>query len=105
MVRDFIPRLLIYPFIVVWIINVSAIYSHPPVHKPQFVTMVKLLQWRDPVSNQQFNLGIDRNAPLTQQIIELQNLKALYLANTQVSELPPEIVALPNLTIYPRLIF
>ena len=97
MVRDFMPRLLIYPFIVVWIINASAIYSHSPVHDPQFGALVKLLRWRDPISGQPLNLPINRTANLDQQIIELQNLKVLDLADTQVSELPPEIGQLTNL--------
>lgn len=101
MVRDFIPRLLIYPLIVVFVINIGAIYSRPPVHDPQFGALVKLLQWQDPVSGQQLNLPLDRTANLAQQITELQNLQEVDLAYTQVSELPPEIGNLTNLqTLY-----
>lgn len=73
MIRDFIPRLLIYPLIIIFIINLSAIHYHPPVNGPQFAAMVRLLKWRDPVSGNLLNLPIDRSIPLNQQVIELHN--------------------------------
>ena len=95
--RTFMPRLLIYPLIIVLVINLAAIYSQAPVHDPQVAAMVKLLKWRDPLSGQPLNLPIDRNAALDQQIRDLQNLQSLNLTYTQLSELPSEIGNLTNL--------
>lgn len=120
--RTLIPRLLIYQLVVIFVINLGAIYSRPPQHDPQFMARLRLLAWHDPVSGQQLNLRIDPTTKLEQQLIALENLQVLdinyidvsalppeignlinlqmlYLYNTPISKLPPEINALRNLQI------
>ena len=76
MSRTLVPRLLIYPLVVVFIINLGAIYSRPPMPDSQGAALVKLLKWHDPISGD-YHIRIDRTTPLDQQIIQLQNLKEL----------------------------
>ena len=97
--RAIFPRWLIFPLIIIFATSVVATFSQPHRHDPTFVAMVRLLEWRDPVSGELLNLPIDRTAPLTQQVIALQNVEELYLPFNQLSELPPEVGNLVNLQV------
>lgn len=95
--RTLIPRWLIFSVMVIFIANLGAINIYPAHADPQFVAMVTLLEWRDPDSGQQLRLPVDRNAPVAQQVVDLQDLSWLDLSGNQLSELPPEIGKLTNL--------
>ncbi|MCI0709494.1 MAG: hypothetical protein L0154_04960 [Chloroflexi bacterium] len=48
-----LPRKFIIIVIVVWLVNYAAMIGYAsPRHDPEFVAMVRLLEWRDPVSGQ-----------------------------------------------------
>jgi hypothetical protein len=64
-----------------------------PQEDADFEAMIRLLEWRDPVSDRQLNLPIDRHAPLYEQIIGLQRATKVDLTANELHELPPEIGA------------
>lgn len=98
MIRTFVPRWLMYPLIIILVINLGAIYSQAPVHDPQYVAMVKLLQWRDPVSGKAIDFPIDGTATLNQRMHAVENLQELDLSYTQLGKLPSEIGNLISFT-------
>jgi Leucine-rich repeat (LRR) protein len=99
MFRTFIPRWLIVPLIIIFVINLAAINISPPQRDTPYAAMVRLLDWRDPVTGLELNLPVDRNVPVHEQVVELQELRILDLSNNQLSELPPEIGNLVNLRV------
>ncbi|MCI0713847.1 MAG: leucine-rich repeat domain-containing protein [Chloroflexi bacterium] len=87
-----LPRKLIIIVIVVWLVTYAAMMGYAsPKHDPDFAAMVRLLEWRDPVTGQKLPLPIDRNQSFDEQIKDLRQLEVLYFAGTVLSELPPEI--------------
>lgn len=99
MFRTFIPRWLILPLTIIFVINLAAISISAPKPDSPDAAMVRLLEWRDLVTGLELNLPVDRNAPVEEQVAELRDLKVLDLSNSQLSELPPEIGNLVNLRV------
>lgn len=101
------PSLLLRIVVFCYLLGFSVLKLLAPVHDPEWVMSVRLLQWRDPQTHEVLEFRdpvnmskvvVDREADLDVQVQQLQAMTSVSLSYQALTTLPPEIGYLENLT-------